>query len=182
MKRSFFLFLSIILIGGGCATSPQQSGNRQTAWKELRGIDLIMEAQIQSGAPVVVYRPSLGRRFRSTIAPTFTDYNGSYRMSDGSSIELQMGVKGTPEKDREQFKQLPSLSSFEEGELNNWEITTAYDEERSRWVLRATQRDLGFQDDGYHVIECLAVTDSNFVFWDGCRTVLENAQIVADAI
>ena len=178
MKRAAFLFAALLVIGAGC--SERNIENRRTAWKDVRGMDLILKASVQSGSPVIVNRPAINRRFRSQIGPTFTDYNGSYRMSDGSSIEIQLGVSGTPDSDREQLKQIEYLSDFEEGELEGWNITTAYDEKDGRWILRAAQRDPGLGAEGYHVIECLATSTSNFVFWDGCRTTLEGAQILAD--
>ena len=181
MKRISLILLSLILIGAGCSDDPEVQQNRRVAWEDVNGISLIVEAKSQDGTSVVVYKPSLGRRFRSKIASTFTDFNGSYTMSDSSSVEVQLGVQGTPEEDRAKFKKLANLSSFEDGELNSWMLTIGYDTNDSRWVLRAAQKDLGFEEDAYHVIECLAVEKSDFVFWDGCRTVIENAQLVADA-
>jgi hypothetical protein len=181
MKKSLVFLFGLALIGAGCSASPTGEMNRRTAWNGVQGIDLLLKAEAQNGSPVVAYYPSIGRRFRSKLAPTFTDYNGSYRMADGASIEIQMGVKGTPDNDEELFRGLPGLSSFAEGDVSAWHAIAAYDNERGRWVLRATQKDLGFGEDGYHVIECLSDPKSDFVFWDGCRTLIENAQVVADA-
>lgn len=178
MKPTFFLFAALLVLGAGC--SERNIENRRAAWEDVRGLDLIMKAEARDGSPVVVYRPSINRRFRSQIGPTFTDYNGSYRMSDGSSIDVQLGVSGTTESDREQFKAIEFLSEFEEGDLDGWMITTAHDDKDDRWVLRAAQADPGFDGKGYHVIECLATSTSNFVFWDGCRTVIDGAQILSD--
>lgn len=180
MKKHLFLMMTaaVMLFGAGCATKTVSNPNRIRDWNQNRGLDLIRNAEVQSASPVVVYRPGIGRRFRSAIAPTFTDYNGSYRMGDGSSIEIQMGVSGTPESDREQLKKLSRLSEFDEGEWNGWTVTAAYDTQDSRWMLRAAQKDLAFQEDGYHVIECLATSTSGAVFWDGCRTFLESAQVL----
>ncbi|MCR4278296.1 MAG: hypothetical protein NUV81_00085 [bacterium] len=177
--RTLFWFSTISLLGVGCAVQPKIN-NLRLDWKQLRGMALIQNAEVQSGSPVAVYKPALKRRFRGMLAPTFVDYNGSYRMNDGSSIELQMGVQGTPESDRAQFKNVAQLSSFEDGELNGWTLTTAFDDTTNRWVLRAAQADLGFQEDAYHVIECLATSTSMITFWDGCRTMLEGAQIILE--
>ncbi|MDA1038378.1 MAG: hypothetical protein O2877_01665 [bacterium] len=182
MTRFSTIIFSLLIIGAGCNSTVQKNVNRNMEWSQFRGMALFDNAIVQSGSPILVNRPSINRRFRSAIAPTFTDKNGNYTMDDGASIEVQIGVQGTPEKDRSAFKTLETLSEFEDGEINGWMTTIAYDSSASRWVLRAVQADPGFREEGYHVIECLSKTNSNFVFWDGCRTFIERAQLIADEI
>ncbi len=176
MKQIGIILIGILLVGGGC--TEQKNQTRHDEWESVTGVNLLLKAKPQNGSPVVVHRPSINRRFRAQIGPTFEDRNGSYPMTDGATIELQLGVLGTPEEDREQLKQLDRLSLFDEGTFEGWHVTAAYDEAEQRWTLRAAQADPGLGESGYHVIECLATSTSDFVFWDGCRTFIESAQIL----
>lgn len=177
-------------LGSGCARQPMPAPNKKnypnfTEWiKNTTGLKLITSASQLYGPSVTFIDPSTGIKFESVLPPTFSDNNGKYfGPKQGESIEIQIGVGGTIENDRELFGNLPTLENFEDGSFNGWTITTAYDTQKQRWVARALLPDPVYGDRAYHVIECLSVTDSDKNFWDSCRTILEKARIITvDAV
>ncbi|MBU0540238.1 hypothetical protein KKF59_01025 [Patescibacteria group bacterium] len=187
--RKFYSLLSILtlfaLFGFGCARQPISPKNENNypnygEWiKNTTGLKLITSASPLYGPSVTFTDPSTGIKFESVLPPSFSDNNGKYfGPKQDESIETQIGVGGTIENDREIFGNLQALENFEDGTLNGWKITTAYDTQKQRWVARALLQDPIYGDRAYHVIECLSVTDSDKNFWDSCRTILEKARII----
>ncbi|MEK7655430.1 MAG: hypothetical protein AAB386_02015 [Patescibacteria group bacterium] len=185
---NIFAWLVIILIisatGTGCAkttlTEEKQLSKETnwTHWKEgKKGLALLNTANIQTGSSITFTDAEVSRSFTSVLPPTFTDQNGKYPgPKDGESVEVQLGVGGTVKRDREMFGELERLTDFEDGNIESWIATAAFDTLQNRWVVRATYPD-PTSDEAYTVIECLSATDSDKSFWDGCRTMIEKAKL-----
>ncbi len=184
----FATIISIVFLtltaGAGCEnkTSPENKPVSQetnwTRWKEgKKGLSLVNTANVQTGSSITFTDAEVGRSFTSVLPPTFTDQNGKYPgPKDGESVEVQLGVGGTVKRDREMFGELERLTDFEDGNIESWIATAAFDTLQNRWVIRATYPD-PTADEAYSVIECLSATDSDKSFWDGCRTMIEKAKL-----
>lgn len=158
------------LFGAGCT---------QTKTPSTTGLKLLTTADSLDGTSVTYTDPSNGIKFNSILPPTFSDNNGKYLgQKSGESIEIQIGVGGTLEKDRQLYGEVQGLINFEDSILGDWKITTAYDTAKQRWVARALLPDPVYSDRAYHVIECLSAANSDKNFWDSCRTMVENARII----
>ena len=149
-----------------------------TPWSQGKdGIALVQQADDVKGQPVT-YADASGRwTFSTLLPPTMTDNRGMYPGGmAGETITVQLGVGGTVESDRQLMENIGNLGQFKTGELAGWSLTAAYDVKGQRWIIRAAKKD-ATMDGAYHAIECISVTHSLKVFWDGCRTFIMHADV-----
>ena len=177
------LLLSIVLLfGAGCGRSeqPQASTDRRPPdWLIPReGIAIVTEANVEGGPRVFVTDADTGRALTTELPAIFTDCQGVYTTAKpDEKVLVQLSVGGEIEKDRKLFGEQMGLERFEDGAVGDWNVTAAYQSTNRRWVIRAVHDD-PFQKEGiYHVIECLGEKESDNLFWDGCRTIIEKATI-----
>jgi len=169
--------LLCILFGAGCTRSsnpalPIASASPRT------GAALLQEATSLNGPEIVTVDAGTGRRFTSVLPPTFRDGNGTYLgVNPDESILVQLSVSGTTAEDLRQYREIPRLESFEEISVGEWQTIIAHDSAPDRWVARAVLQDPFVATGMYHVIECLSSHTSMSAFWDGCRTMIENASV-----
>jgi hypothetical protein len=182
MKRLsfFFLFLLLVTVGAGC-TKPRQEGQNVNKITTSTADVMLRLATLQDGPAAITTDATTGRRFESVLPPIFRDGNGTYTTPvEGERIHVQLAVGGSPKEDAEQFAAMAELSSLYTFKLGEWSVTTAQETGAGRWVARATHADPFGDERIYHIIECLATTKSEQAFWDGCRTMIENATISQD--
>ncbi|MEO5927283.1 MAG: hypothetical protein ABIO72_01140 [Patescibacteria group bacterium] len=181
MKHFLFVLALTMLVGAGCARSPQAKNpytfKADATWPRT-GAELIHGAVPENGPMVTATDAMTGRQFASQLPSNFTDGNGHYTTTrEDELVDVQVGVGGTVADDALQFSKISGLGQFDEQELGTWHITTAFESQKNRWVARATQPDMIDSAHMYHVIECLSTPESNATFWDGCRTLIEHATV-----
>lgn len=179
-------FISVVLFfalwGAGCLGREAATVRKKDppAWKIPRErIALVTEAEKETGVKAVHYDGPSGRKMMITLAPTFKDGSGQYTTNvEGERIMLQIGSAGRTKEDRMLFGRQTGLTRFEDGSLAGWLVTAAYDETNSRWIVRASADDTEEPELMHHVIECIGTKKSDNIFWNGCRTAIEDAQVM----
>lgn len=184
MKRFFSFFaLLAILFGAGCDASPRPQSatptDRRPAWLIPReGIAIVTKANLDAGPRVSVTDAATGRILTTELPSMFADGQGTYTTNKpGEMIRVQLAVGGSVENDRKLFGDHAGFERFEDGTLAEWKVTAAYQTAERRWVIRAAKKDAIQQEGMYHVIECVGTEDTDNLFWDGCRTMIEKAAI-----
>lgn len=177
MNKFIFVFSVLIVLGAGCSNKETAGKKTSIAFEKREGISIITGAIAESGPTVSKVEAKTGRLFTTELPSTFFDKRGKYTTAlSGELVNVQISISGSPETDRLLFGKQFGLERFEDGAVGNWKVTSAFQTASNRWLIRATQKD--FQTEGmYHVIECLGVEKSNYVFWNGCRTIIEKAKI-----
>jgi hypothetical protein len=169
--------LLCILFGTGCSR-PSNPALPIASASPRTGAALLQEATSLEGPEVVTVDAGTGRRFTSVLPPTFRDGNGTYvGVNPDESILVQLSVSGTTAEDLQQYREIPRLDSFEELSIGKWQTIVAHDSAPDRWVARAVLQDPFIASGMYHVIECLSAHATLNSFWDGCRTMIENASV-----
>lgn len=176
--KNFWLVLTILLLGTGCGRDLKSANKEPPEWFKLRkGIAIITEAKTESGSSIKFSDGGTGRFLTSILPPTFADNNGTYTTNkENELVKVQLSVTGSPEGDRILFEKQAGLTNFEDGKIVGWNVTAAYQESKSRWIIRATQPDPFQKKSLYHVIECLGDEKTNNIFWNGCRTIIESSR------
>ncbi|MFA5935378.1 MAG: hypothetical protein WC787_00765 [Patescibacteria group bacterium] len=178
MKFLLLLVPMIAILGTGCA----QKTSDKTIPTERAQISPLQQTEVQDGPAAIAVDAATGRRFVSVLPPVFIDGNGRYTtQTEGERITTQLSVGGTVAEDENLFRDLPDLESFEKMNLGDWIVLTAYEKESGRSVARATQQD-AYDERLYHVIECVGAPKSGKAFWDGCRTMVERAQVTQSTV
>lgn len=184
MKNVLTFFGAVlILFGAGCTQITRQPSDipadRRPAWLIPReGVAIVTQATLDPGPRVSVTDGTTGRILTTELPPTFSDGQGTYTTNKpGETVRLQLAVGGTVAEDGTLFRNQPGLEHFEDGEVGEWKVTAAYQPSGRRWIVRAAQPDATQPEEMYHVIECLGTEDTNNLFWDGCRTIIEKATI-----
>lgn len=184
--RLLAICLSACLLGSGCTgalidphTVSPAAKDRRPAWLIPReGIAIVTEANVEVGPIVSITDGPTARFFTAQLPGIFRDERGRYTTTNPEeTIQVQLGVGGSALQDHELFIAQPGLERFESAIIQGWQTNAAYQVSLNRWIIRATKTD-PFQPEGmYHVIECIGATNSNNLFWDGCRTLIETARI-----
>ncbi|MFH1078491.1 MAG: hypothetical protein V1745_04415 [Patescibacteria group bacterium] len=180
MTRFIAFVLMLAALGAGCsgrADDVDRLGDTTAKTPTKTGFALLSGANDVGGQPITHADTSYRWMLSTLLPPTFLDGRGSYSGAKlGESIEVQLGVSGTPEQDLATFRGLSGITDVETGSLGGWTVTAGRDTAQDRQVFRATRADATVPE-AYHVIECLAVTHSERNFWESCRTFIDHATV-----